>query len=401
MPAPAPSTAGRQPENIPTASTMVNASTTSTSEARNAALTAGAAALHVAMSIELSLYTRTARDTHVANTTMIVYNRSERDTTRLDTMKSQSFNARLADGIERLGPTEQRVAQFLRENREEVLVSSASALASRTGTSDATVIRTVKALGYQGMSELRQELAGELRNDLSLASRMARTLGDVEAPGDSFALTLQSHQQALERLRRDISPALFEAVVGRLVSASRVLVFGIGPSSAMANYLVMQLGRFGIDGASLTDTGLLLADGLHRLKSSDLLIMLAYGRPYREITALIEHSETLGLPTILVTDTLGGKLKRRIDHILPVQRGRADALSLHTATLGLIEAILVGVAAKRPAETVASLKTLNTLRTKITGQPMDLPSPDNPAVNGERFKQSAKKPPLASKRRFS
>lgn len=170
---------------------------------------------------------------------------------------------------------------------------------------------------------------------------------------------------------------MFEAVVDRLVSVSRVLVFGIGPSSAMANYFVMQLGRFGIDGASLTETGLLLADGLHRLKPSDLLIMLAYGRPYREITALIEHAETVGLATILITDTLGSKLKRRVDHVLPVQRGRSDALSMHTATLGLIEAILVGVAAKRPTETVASLKTLNTLRTKIAGQPMDLPAPGN------------------------
>jgi DNA-binding MurR/RpiR family transcriptional regulator len=302
--------------------------------------------------------------------------------------EDHSFEGRLAACLQRLGPTELRVAQFIRDNREEALVSSASALASRARTSDVTVIRTVKALGYEGMAELRQELAGELRDDLSLASRMARTLDEVGAPSDRFGMTVQSHQQALERLRQDISPALFKAVVDRLVSASRVLIFGIGPSSAMANYFAMQLGRFGIDGGSLTDTGLLLADGLHRLKPSDLLIMLAFGRPYREITALIDHAETLGLKTILITDTLGSKLKRRVDHVLPVQRGRADALSLHTATLGLIEALLVGIAAMRPTETVASLKTLNTLRTKIAGQPMDLPSPDDGPRGADRKKRS-------------
>lgn len=300
--------------------------------------------------------------------------------------KEQSFEARLAASMQQLGPTELRVAQFLRDNREEVLVSSASALASRTGASDATVIRAVKVLGYPGMAELRKGLASELRDDLSLASRMARTLGEVGNAGGSFSMTLQSHQQALERLRQDISPALFEAVVDRLASASRVLIFGIGPSSAMASYFAIQLGRFGIDGASLTETGLLLADGLHRLRASDTLIMLAFGRPYREITALIEHAKTLGLATILITDTLGSKLKRRVNHVLPVQRGQADALSLHTATLGLIEAMLVGVAAKRPTETVASLKMLNTLRTRIAGQPMDLPSPDNGADRKKRFK---------------
>lgn len=280
----------------------------------------------------------------------------------------RTLEGRLALNMERLGSAECRVAQFLRDNREEVLVSSAMAIASRTRTSDATVIRTVKALGYSGMADFRQELACELRNDLSLASRMAPRLDEVgEAPASSFALTLQSHQQALEHLRRDISPALFEAVVDEIVSATRVLIFAISPSSAMANYLALQLERFGIDGDSLTDAGLLLADGLHRLRSPDLLIMLAFGRPYREILALFDHAETLGLTTILITDALGSTLKRRVDYVLPVQRGHADALSLHTATLGLIEAVLVGVAAKRPTETLVSLKTQNSLRTKIAG----------------------------------
>src|ERR1700704_150307 len=199
----------------------------------------------------------------------------------LDVRRDQSFEDRLAARTQRLGPTELRVAQFIRDNREEALVSSASALASRTDTSDATVIRVVKAVGYAGMAELRQELASELRDDLSLASRMVRTLDEVgEAPGGSFGLTLQKHQRALERLSKDIGPALFEAVVDRIVAAPRVRIFGIGPSSAIADYFAIQLGRLGIDGASLTDTGLLLADGLHRLKPFDLLIMLAYGRPY-------------------------------------------------------------------------------------------------------------------------
>ncbi len=115
--------------------------------------------------------------------------------------KARSFGDRLADRAQRLGPAELRVGQFVRDNREETMVSSASALASRTGTSDATVVRAVKALGYAGMGALRQALASELRDDLSLPSRMVRTLGEVgEAPDGSFSLTIQRHQQALERL---------------------------------------------------------------------------------------------------------------------------------------------------------------------------------------------------------
>ena len=281
-------------------------------------------------------------------------------------MNHASFSSRLAGAGDRLGPTELRVARFLSDNREVALVSSAGALASRLGTSDATIIRTVQAVGYSGLTEFRRELAGELRDELSLAARMARTLGDAARREESILdLTLRQHQRALVLLRRDIGPRLFEAVVDDLAAASRVFVFGMGPSSALADYFAMQLARFAIDARSLTASGLVLADGLHALRSSDLLIMLAYGRLYREIAALMAHAKTLRLATILITDTLGEACKGRVGHILRVERGRADALSLHTATLGLIEALLVGVAAKRPAETVASLKTLHALRGAI------------------------------------
>jgi hypothetical protein len=43
-------------------------------------------------------------------------------------------------------------------------------------------------------------------------------------------------------------------------------------------------------------------------------------------------------------------------------------LSMHTATLGFIEALLVGVAASRPQETLASLRKLNLARNKLAGK---------------------------------
>jgi DNA-binding MurR/RpiR family transcriptional regulator len=280
--------------------------------------------------------------------------------------KHAAFESRLAGAEDRLGPTELRVARFLRDNREVALVSSALALASELGTSDATVIRTVQTLGYSGLADFRRELAEELRDELSLASRLARTLDDAARREESVLdLTLREHQRALDLLRRDIGPRPFAAVVDRIVAAPRVFVFGMGPSSALAHYFAMKLARFAIDARSLTDAGLLLADGLHALRPSDFLIMLAYGRLYPEIAALLAHAEALRLATVLITDTLAAACKGRVGSILRVERGRAGALSLHTATLGLIEALLVGVAAKRPTETVASLKTLHALRSAI------------------------------------
>jgi DNA-binding MurR/RpiR family transcriptional regulator len=288
---------------------------------------------------------------------------------------SVSFDDLVNASLHALSPAEQRVSRFFQDNREEVLFASAYALAKKVGTSDATVIRTAKALGFSGMGDLRRTLAAELKQSLSPVSRLASTLREV---GDdleaAFNLTLDIHQKAVEDLRRDVTSEQFRTAVQLIGNAPRLLIFGIGPSSAMATYFEIQLARFGIDAISLTHTGLLLADGLQKLRKGNLLIVFAYSRVYRELTTLLDQADHRGVEKILITDTLGGALRRRVDLVLNVARGRADMLSMHTATLSLIEALLVGVATTRPEETMASLKTLNRLRTELVGKSMDLPA---------------------------
>jgi DNA-binding MurR/RpiR family transcriptional regulator len=281
---------------------------------------------------------------------------------------SLTLDERVAANRERLSPAERDVARFFQGNREEVMVASAQALATRIGTSDATVVRATRALGYAGMEAMRRDLAAEMRASLAPASRVARTLGDTGCdPKSAFDMTIAIHERALDKLRRDIGPALFKATVDRLAAARRIVVFGIGPSAAIAAYFAFQLNRFGIAAASLSETGQSLADGLHRLQRGDLLVMLAYTRRTPELDALLDRADQLGLGKILLSDSLGVALAGRIDLSLPVERGRADRISMHTVTLGLIEALLVGVAARRPDKTMKSLMSLDSLRAKLAG----------------------------------
>jgi hypothetical protein len=48
---------------------------------------------------------------------------------------------------------------------------------------------------------------------------------------------------------------------------------------------------------------------------------------------------------------------------------------MHTATLGLIEALLVGIAAARRKESLQSLRLLNEAREKLAGATAKLPRP--------------------------
>jgi DNA-binding MurR/RpiR family transcriptional regulator len=176
---------------------------------------------------------------------------------------------------------------------------------------------------------------------------------------------LELHLQALTQLRSDIRGTLFADCVSLISSAPRVFIFGIGPTSSMAAYFAIQLNRIGLEASALTEAGVLFADALNRIRGSDVLVMLAFGPPYPEIEALVTQAERLRLGSLLITDSLGQTYARKVRLVVPVQRGRVSALSLHTATLAMLEALLIGIAAARPAETIESLEKLNAMRSEI------------------------------------
>jgi DNA-binding MurR/RpiR family transcriptional regulator len=285
-----------------------------------------------------------------------------------------TFDDLVAARLPFLSPAEAKVARLFLDSREEVLFASVAALGARAGTSDATVIRAARTLGFGSMGHLRRRIADDTRRRLTQADRLTATLG--EAGGDlgaALTSTLDVHAEALSGLRRDLSPNLYAAAVAFVADASGVVVSGIGPSSLVAEYLALQLNRFGLRASTLTEAGLPAADGLCRLREGDRVVVLAYGPPRPEVLALVEEAERLHLGRLLVTDTLVPPMRHRFDLVLSVARGRADMLSLHAATVALVETILVGVATVRPAETLASLERLNALRRRLAGDAMGVP----------------------------
>lgn len=283
-----------------------------------------------------------------------------------------------------LSRTEHRVARFFAENRHQVLVQSALELAQSIGTSDATVIRTARSLGFDGLDGLRKALAAELEVGLTPAVRMSKTLGETSGSlRRVLETTFAAHAEAAAKLRDSVRLEDFQSIVHALADARDVAVFGLGPSSSIAEYFCIQLRRLGFASRALTKSGFLLADDLLPLKSGSVVVIMAYGRVYPELSVLLAHAKGVGAHTILITDSLQDVLKARVAQIVTIPRGRPDAFSTHSATLAFLETLLVGLGTVAPQETVDSLNQLNRLRADLAGQAMELAIPNVTSVPDE------------------
>jgi DNA-binding MurR/RpiR family transcriptional regulator len=283
------------------------------------------------------------------------------------------FGDRLRAGGRSLSPSALRVVKFIDRNRIAALASSAMELAACTGTSDATVVRAVQALGFEGLPELKQALASSLKQRSTPADDMRRTMADVgDAVERAIDDVIETHRVAIEGLRSpDIRQKVADAV-STLHRADRIVTFGIGPSALLARYVALLLSRCGRRARSLDATGIALADQLLDLREGDALLVLAYGRPYREVTATFAVARRLHLPIVLVTDSLDWKLARRADVVIQAQRGRAGRVALHGTTLVALEAIVLGLAASQQERAVGALQRLNDLREAVGGIRADL-----------------------------
>src|SRR6202035_4328620 len=114
--------------------------------------------------------------------------------------------------------------------------------------------------------------------------------------------------------------AQIAAGVRVLEGAERIVVFGIGPSAALATYVSILLARCGRRSRTINATGSMLADQLLDLREGDSLLILAYGRVYKEVKAVFSEAKALHLPTVLVTEADDTPLAKLADVCVAIQR---------------------------------------------------------------------------------
>ncbi|MFC7691177.1 MurR/RpiR family transcriptional regulator [Paeniroseomonas aquatica] len=202
---------------------------------------------------------------------------------------------------------------------------------------------------------------------------MRHTLAESgEEAGRAVDFAIEAQREAVEALATPEARATLRAAVATLHPARRVLVFGIGPSGALARYVTTLLMRAGRTARALDASGIALADQMLDLGPGDALLVLAYGHAYREVVALFADAKRLALPIVLVTDSLDRSLARHADVVVPARRARGRRIALHGATLVALEAMILGLAATDSPRALASLDRLNGLRTSITGARHDV-----------------------------
>jgi DNA-binding MurR/RpiR family transcriptional regulator len=270
------------------------------------------------------------------------------------------------------------VAEFVRDHPREILFASAREIADRASTSDATVIRAAKALGFSGLPELKRAVAAavaaETRPSAFLREHLVSLRSQAISPPEEV---FEEGRELIAEMRRSTSPAEFTNVAKLMAGAREIWAFGVGPSGLAAEYLALKLQRRGLATHAVRSTGWMLADDLLRLSRGDVVVLFAPGRLFREFEVICDRADEVGAHVILVTDTLGPVLGPRADHVLACPLSPTGGVGEVLCQIATVDAITLCISALEEGMAVAASETLTQLRGALarrtgTGEPEEL-----------------------------
>ncbi|WP_208641051.1 MurR/RpiR family transcriptional regulator [Micromonospora arborensis] len=282
-------------------------------------------------------------------------------------LASLSLAERISARVATMSRAERRVAEFLRTHSSEAIFATAQQIGAATQTSDATVVRTAKTLGYSGLQELRHSLGKQVVAATSPLDQLRKRL---ERPGSqSTTLLSQVFAEATERLAetaRRIVDADFGLAVEAIAGAREVIGIGVGPSELTARYLALKLNRMGRHARSTGETGFRLADDLLTVTGDDTLVLFWPSRLRGEMEVVLDHAEAVGARTVLVSDSLGPLIGDRVSVALPAAHSPGDIVSEGMTTQVLTDALVAGVRAHDEDRATSAHELLTDLRSSLS-----------------------------------
>jgi DNA-binding MurR/RpiR family transcriptional regulator len=273
--------------------------------------------------------------------------------------------ARVAERADALSPAEQRVAHYLRTHQEAIVLSTADQLGKLTGTSNATVIRTVKALGYVGLPQLKQVVGQRVFEHRTPGSVIRERLTSASTPAGIADAVLAESVDRLADTRRLLREEDLTAAVELIEAADAVLGYGIGLAELPVNYLTTRLRRQGKRARSTSATGYGMADELLAIGPGHLVVLCAPHRLLTDMRTLIRRAQRVGAKVLLVTDSLEPILGKDVDLSLSAQFSNFGLSFEGLASLFIMDCLLAGLAQRDPDRVSRNTELLADLRAEL------------------------------------
>ncbi len=261
-----------------------------------------------------------------------------------------------------MGKSEKRVADWLFSHSGEVLPYTISDLASKSGSSEATIVRFSKRLGCNGYQQLKIVLAQESEKKI-----ITPTITESDDCYSIFEKVCNDAYMSLERTKKTLSAEAMTQAANLISAAGRVVLIGLGTSASVAEDASNKFLRAGCNSASYSDTHM-QAIAVSQLKAGDVVIGISQSGASKDIVDALKIAKHRGASTIAVTSKERSPVTRQSDVVLltDTEETRHSTLGLnsHISRLVVIDALCYKIVYENSVKAFAIGETEADLKSK-------------------------------------
>ncbi|MGF1727297.1 MurR/RpiR family transcriptional regulator [Photobacterium nomapromontoriensis] len=268
---------------------------------------------------------------------------------------------RLRSNIEPLSKKLQIVANYILENAHEVQFQTITDLARKTETSEATVIRLCRDMGYKGYSDFRMALAIEL-------SQTASVERDV-TEGDICDISAHNAIASLQDTAKLIDRKSLERICTLVHEAKFISCVGVGASSIVGRYLAFRLIRIGKKVTMYEDTHLAAMNAV-RGGDGDLWFPVSSSGSTKEVIHAAKQAFRRNIPVVSLTNISHSPLSAISTEMLVAARPEGPltggAFSSKVGALLLVDVLINRLLERYPEYSESVLETAEVVMPLLT-----------------------------------
>lgn len=264
-------------------------------------------------------------------------------------MKNNKVKIKIQQIYAGLRPSEQKVADYILRYEGKASKLLMETLASETGVSQPTVIRFVKAAGYEGFKDFKyalvQEEAKEQPQDDEKIGLYGFPLSKKDRLEDIPGKIVATSMEMLEETLKNISMKEYRRAVEAVLGAENIVIYSVENSVCTANDLLTKLTYLGLNCRIYGDYYLQNVSAMS-LTKKDLAIGISYSGCSRHTVEMLALARKAGATTLAMTNFENSLISKYVDILLCASNRQflyGDTIFSRISQLALVDMIYAGV----------------------------------------------------------
>lgn len=260
--------------------------------------------------------------------------------------------------------TEKRIADYVSAHVSEVMDQTISELAAAVGSSEITISRFCKKLGFSGLQSFKIALAAELYTQTETVYQ------DIDAADTNEIIVQKVFRNIMDGLQdtlKLLDYAAIERTALLIRSARRIAVYGFGNSATVCRDIETRFLRFGMVVQAYSDAHQ-QATSASLLTGKDVVIAVSHTGATLELLDTVRTARAAGAAVIIITSHVHSPLAKLGDIVLHGM-GRevhysSEAVSSRLIHMAITDALYTAIAMQSPKDYRRNLQKMRAVIAK-------------------------------------